>query len=67
MHKIYQLTFAEVQIIAMNKGDQRKVRSPEDEGREEGAFSEMERASKALGYHDRSTKRQTTLVAVEDL
>lgn len=65
--KIYQITFAEAQMMVTDKGDQRKVRWPEDESREEGAFPEMEKASKGLGYHDRGTKKQITLAAMEGL
>lgn len=42
----------------MDKRNQRKVRSPEDESREKGAFLEMEKASNGgLGYYDRNTKK----------
>lgn len=47
--KIYQVSFGKVQIIAIDKGDQRKVRFPE-ENREEGTLLEMEKASKGLGF-----------------
>ena len=43
------------------------MRCPDDESREEGALPEMEITSKGLGYHDRNTKKQTTLAAVECL
>ena len=64
--KMY-LLFAEVQITTMDKGEQKKVRSFEDDSREDGVFLEVEKVSRDLGYHDRSTKKQTTVAAVESL
>lgn len=51
------LIFAEVQMMTMDKGEQKKVRSFEDDSREDGVFSEVEKVSRDLGYHDRSTKK----------
>lgn len=39
--------FPEAHIMVMDKGDQRKVRCPEDESREEGAFPEWKKQAKA--------------------
>lgn len=43
--------------MTMDKGEQKKVRSFEDDSREDGVFSEVEKVSRDLGYHDRSTKK----------